>query len=77
MLVIFKTNLILFLGQKDKPFVGEEEHEQRTPRPDLLDKPFPIVYNEQQATRTNYKVYQKNIQQRQLFMVNEGFGEYS
>ena len=68
--MIFKTNLILFLGQKDKPFVGEEEHEQRTPRPDLLDKPFPIVYNEQQATRTNYKVKDIILQKFKRFFRN-------
>ncbi|XP_058055824.1 uncharacterized protein KIAA1522 [Anopheles bellator] len=29
----------LLIGQRDKPFVPEEENEIRTPRPDLLDQP--------------------------------------
>uniref|UniRef100_A0A182M094 Chitin-binding type-2 domain-containing protein n=1 Tax=Anopheles culicifacies TaxID=139723 RepID=A0A182M094_9DIPT len=29
----------LLIGQRDKPFVPEEENEIRTPRPDLLDRP--------------------------------------
>ncbi|XP_053695478.1 uncharacterized protein LOC128743002 [Sabethes cyaneus] len=42
----------LLIGQRDKPFVGEDENEIRTPRPDLLDRPYsssfagqPIMYN--------------------------------
>ncbi|XP_058447342.1 putative mediator of RNA polymerase II transcription subunit 26 [Malaya genurostris] len=42
----------LLIGQRDKPFVAEDENEIRTPRPDLLDRPYsasfagePIMYN--------------------------------
>ncbi|GAB0092297.1 uncharacterized protein DMENIID0001_072870 [Sergentomyia squamirostris] len=35
----------LLIGQRDKPFVGEEEHELRTPRPDLLDRPYSPDYS--------------------------------
>ncbi|XP_038118488.1 mucin-5AC isoform X1 [Culex quinquefasciatus] len=42
----------LLIGQRDKPFVPEDENEVRTPRPDLLDSPYsasfagePIMYN--------------------------------
>lgn len=31
---------IFFIGQRDKPFVPEDENEIRTPRPDLLDRPY-------------------------------------
>ncbi|XP_055609172.1 location of vulva defective 1 [Uranotaenia lowii] len=30
----------LLIGQRDKPFVTEDENQLRTPRPDLLDRPF-------------------------------------
>lgn len=30
----------LLIGQRDKPFVPEDENEVRTPRPDLLDRPY-------------------------------------
>ncbi|XP_055644114.1 mucin-2 [Toxorhynchites rutilus septentrionalis] len=35
----------LLIGQRDKPFVPEEENEVRTPRPDLLDRPYASAYN--------------------------------
>lgn len=28
-------------GQRDKPFVRDDEHDVRTPRPDLFDRPYP------------------------------------
>ncbi|XP_037924499.1 uncharacterized protein LOC119660164 isoform X2 [Hermetia illucens] len=44
----------LLIGQKDKPFVPEEEHQQRTPRPDLLDRPYAPDYSGE-SFRNNYK----------------------
>ncbi|XP_050068886.1 zonadhesin [Anopheles maculipalpis] len=34
----------LLIGQRDKPFVPEEENEIRTPRPDLLDRPDALEF---------------------------------
>lgn len=31
--------VIMFPGQRDKPFVSDEEMRQRTPRPDILSVP--------------------------------------
>lgn len=42
-------------GQRDKPFVSESEHELRTPRPDLLDRPYAPDYSGE-SFRTQYKV---------------------
>lgn len=35
----------LLIGQRDKPFVNDEENSQRTPRPDLLDRPYAPDYS--------------------------------
>lgn len=35
----------LLIGQRDKPFVGDEENHLRTPRPDLLDRPYAPDYS--------------------------------
>ncbi|XP_013099154.2 mucin-2 [Stomoxys calcitrans] len=35
----------LLIGQRDKPFVNEEENNLRTPRPDLLDRPYAPDYS--------------------------------
>lgn len=35
----------LLIGQRDKPFVTDDENELRTPRPDLLDTPYAAGYN--------------------------------
>lgn len=43
------------LGQKDKPFVGEGENVERTPRPDLKDKPYSADYSGE-SFRRHYKV---------------------
>lgn len=43
------------LGQRDKPFVSESEHELRTPRPDLLDRPYAPDYSGE-SFRNQYKV---------------------
>lgn len=32
-------------GQRNTPFVSESEHEQRTPRPDLIDRPYAPDYD--------------------------------
>jgi hypothetical protein len=42
-------------GQKDKPFVPEEENEIRTPRPDLLDRPYAPDYSGE-SFRNTFKV---------------------
>lgn len=34
----------LLIGQRDKPFVTDQENELRTPRPDLLDRPYAADY---------------------------------
>ncbi|KAG4065193.1 hypothetical protein HA402_007590 [Bradysia odoriphaga] len=36
---------ILTIGQRDKPFVPEDENDIRTPRPDLLDRPYAPDYD--------------------------------
>ncbi|KAM7362270.1 jiangshi isoform 2-T8 [Cochliomyia hominivorax] len=35
----------LLIGQRDKPFVNDEENNLRTPRPDLLDRPYAPDYS--------------------------------
>ncbi|XP_055856283.1 mucin-2 isoform X3 [Episyrphus balteatus] len=35
----------LLIGQRDKPFVPDEENHLRTPRPDLLDRPYAPDYS--------------------------------
>ena len=38
-----KVNFFVFVhssGQRDKPFVRDDEYDVRTPRPDLFDKPY-------------------------------------
>lgn len=40
--VSYKT---ISTGQRDKPFVNEEENNLRTPRPDLLDRPYAPDYS--------------------------------
>lgn len=46
------------LGQKDKPFVNEDENHLRTPRPDLLDRPYAPDYSGE-SFRNQYKVINK------------------
>lgn len=39
----FKIDAFAFVyssGQRDKPFVRDDEYDVRTPRPDLFDKPY-------------------------------------
>lgn len=52
-------------GQRDKPFVPEEENELRTPRPDLLDRPYAPDYAGE-SFRNQYKndpPYQNTLSQ--------------
>lgn len=46
---------IYFTGQRDKPFVNDEENSLRTPRPDLLDRPYAPDYSGE-SFRSQYKV---------------------
>lgn len=43
------------IGQRDKPFVSEAEHELRTPRPDLLDRKYASDFSGE-SLRNQYKV---------------------
>lgn len=52
--------LFVCAGQRDKPFVSESEHELRTPRPDLLDRPYAPDYSGE-SFRNQYKVLYKAI----------------
>ncbi|KAH8360026.1 hypothetical protein KR093_010230 [Drosophila rubida] len=45
----------LLIGQRDKPFVNDEENNLRTPRPDLLDRPYAPDYGGE-SFRSQYKV---------------------
>lgn len=49
----YKANLLI--GQRDKPFVSEFEHELRTPRPDLTDQPYSSDYSGD-SFRSQFKV---------------------
>lgn len=49
----YKANLLI--GQRDKPFVSEFEHELRTPRPDLSDQPYSSDYSGN-SFRSQFKV---------------------
>ncbi|XP_067644626.1 uncharacterized protein js [Eurosta solidaginis] len=44
----------LLIGQRDKPFVNDEETSLRTPRPDLLDRPYAPDYSGE-SFRNQYK----------------------
>ncbi|KAL7726952.1 hypothetical protein ACLKA6_002718 [Drosophila palustris] len=44
----------LLIGQRDKPFVNDEENNLRTPRPDLLDRPYAPDYAGE-SFRNQYK----------------------
>ncbi|KAH8311648.1 hypothetical protein KR044_007342 [Drosophila immigrans] len=44
----------LLIGQRDKPFVNDEENNLRTPRPDLLDRPYAPDYGGE-SFRSQYK----------------------
>uniref|UniRef100_A0A1B0A3M0 Chitin-binding type-2 domain-containing protein n=1 Tax=Glossina pallidipes TaxID=7398 RepID=A0A1B0A3M0_GLOPL len=44
----------LLIGQRDKPFVNDEEENIRTPRPDLLDRPYAPDYSGE-SFRTQYQ----------------------
>lgn len=42
-----------FTGQKDKPFVRDDEHDFRTPRPDLFDKPYSHEFGSEAFRKVN------------------------
>ncbi|XP_039493583.1 mucin-2 isoform X1 [Drosophila santomea] len=46
----------LLIGQRDKPFVNDEENSLRTPRPDLLDRPYAPDYSGE-SFRSQYKQF--------------------
>lgn len=48
------------LGQRDKPFVADEENELRTPRPDLSDRPYASDYSGE-SYRKHYKVIETDL----------------
>lgn len=54
-LMLLLNTAYLFTGQKDKPFVTDLENELRTPRPDLLDRPYAADYAGE-SYRNQYKV---------------------
>ncbi|XP_075144995.1 jiangshi isoform X2 [Haematobia irritans] len=50
----------LLIGQRDKPFVNEEENNLRTPRPDLLDRPYAPDYSGE-SFRSQYQKIPENV----------------
>ncbi|XP_062560957.1 uncharacterized protein LOC134225139 [Armigeres subalbatus] len=48
----------LLIGQRDKPFVTDDENELRTPRPDLLDTPYAAGFNMESL---KYNFFKTNI----------------
>lgn len=38
--ITFSSLGFIFTGQRDKPFVRDDEYDVRTPRPDLFDKNY-------------------------------------
>ncbi|EDW34409.1 GL22245 [Drosophila persimilis] len=52
----------LLIGQRDKPFVNDEENSLRTPRPDLLDRPYAPDYSGE-SFRSQYKQLTPNQNQ--------------
>lgn len=55
-------NANLLIGQRDKPFVNDEENNLRTPRPDLLDRPYAPDYAGE-SFRSQYKQLTPNQNQ--------------
>lgn len=62
---------VRLLGQRDKPFVRDDEHELRTPRPDLLDRPYAPDYTGE-SLRKQYKVWERvrKRERKQSSLVN-------
>lgn len=50
-----ENNDTIYTGQRDKPFVRDDEQQLRTPRPDLLDRPYAPDYSGE-SFRNQYKV---------------------
>ncbi|CAO1440762.1 unnamed protein product [Diamesa serratosioi] len=57
----YKYNSLI--GQRNTPFVSESEHEQRTPRPDLIDRPYAPDYD----GASFKKQLEKNNERRNAF----------
>lgn len=49
------VSLIVFTGQRDKPFVRDDEYDVRTPRPDLLNRPYASEYTGDYRDQYNVK----------------------
>lgn len=49
----------LLIGQRDKPFVTDDENELRTPRPDLLDRPYSAGFH---MDSLKYNFFKTNTQ---------------
>lgn len=45
---------ISHLGQRDKPFVRDDEHDVRTPRPDLFERPYPQEFGGDALRKVNF-----------------------
>lgn len=54
-IIVTIVDISRIVGQRDKPFVAEEENELRTPRPDLKDRPYSADYSGE-SFRRHFKV---------------------
>ncbi|XP_037731897.1 uncharacterized protein LOC119562790 isoform X2 [Drosophila subpulchrella] len=64
----------LLIGQRDKPFVNDEENSLRTPRPDLLDRPYAPDYSGE-SFRSQYKLTSNQNQIRDESFKGVGSGK--
>ncbi|XP_050744837.1 uncharacterized protein LOC108025352 isoform X2 [Drosophila biarmipes] len=64
----------LLIGQRDKPFVNDEENSLRTPRPDLLDRPYAPDYSGE-SFRSQYKLTSNQNQIRDESVKGVGSGK--
>ncbi|XP_065722017.2 uncharacterized protein js isoform X2 [Drosophila suzukii] len=64
----------LLIGQRDKPFVNDEENSLRTPRPDLLDRPYAPDYSGE-SFRSQYKLTSNQNQIRDESLKGVGSGK--
>ncbi|XP_017076531.2 mucin-5AC isoform X2 [Drosophila eugracilis] len=64
----------LLIGQRDKPFVNDEENSLRTPRPDLLDRPYAPDYSGE-SFRSQYKLTSNQNQIRDESVKGAGAGK--
>ncbi|XP_043065068.1 uncharacterized protein LOC108102239 isoform X2 [Drosophila ficusphila] len=65
----------LLIGQRDKPFVNDEENSLRTPRPDLLDRPYAPDYSGE-SFRSQYKLTSNQNQIRDDSLKGVGSGKF-